>query len=214
MNKILLFFLASSFSEAASFVGEQWMHRESRSILGRPRLNKNGKKQVGLDVFLFHRDFSYGSFIAISNWAIKYEFETEIEFKKDEWFVLEMPHEIYDAEAEAEDKFDSFLEQSYIPVVLRTAPNALKMTRRKHSFGKLSAGSTFVVSFEGVVYNIKAKTEPKSEKEAYYFFKIDGFRPLKFKFEKEPYFNTEACDKVYRTFFEEYVFLLKTCLNS
>ena len=210
MKGILLLFLVLSFSSSASSDFYEWVHCESKSILGKPRLDPTGKKQTGLDVFLFNRESFIDSFIKISHWYIRYEFAKEIDFDENGWFTLEFPISDFSSKDELLEFLKSDKNYLLIPETLREKPKKIESYDRTYMAQMLKKGVSFECLFTIVTFEIEIKLEPLSENKWRFLFNVDGFKPLTFKFENKLFLSKTFCEHVYGVFLSRYVQFLKS----
>ena len=209
MRRFLLLFLMVSFSFFASSNVDRWMYRESRVILGRPRLDQTGKKQVGLDIFLFDKKSLLCSFMQISAYYISYIFEEDVDFDEREWPILEIPIGNFSSK---EDLWQFLIFDgnfSLVPKILRPIPSIIESNDKTHLVYELEKGSSFEFLFDDNAFNIKIKLEILPSEIWKFLYSIDGFKPLTFKFINKGFLNKETCENVYKTFFSNYVQFLK-----
>ena len=209
MERLCVLFLLLAFSDSTSCINNEWICRESRSILGRPRLDPTGRKQVGLDVFVFNKEVFIDSFIRISNCYIQYDFEDEVSFNEDSWYLMEIPA----IDLSSEDDLDMFLascaKESLIPKILKTKPKKLEVNDKTHITYELKTGTSFKCLFEQNAFDIDIKLEAVSEKRWKFLFNIEGFRPLTFMLKAKKSLDKEEYEKIYKRFLSNYVQFLK-----
>ena len=188
------------------------MYRESRVILGRPRLDQTEKKQVGLDVFLLDKDAKTVSNLKVILKVrfIQYTFKEEIDFCKDRWFFLEISVNIFSSKTELVQILLSRRNYSLIPKTLRIVPDKIETSHKCHTWQKLKGdGSSFRFLFEETIFDIKIKLEPQTKKGWKFVVNVDGFRPLIFKHKYAYLFSEEVCIDIFEASLDSYFLFLK-----